>query len=55
MMKYSRMFCVHGGGRMKVIVTVDDSFGMLFNKRRQSQDRILREKILERSKKANYG
>lgn len=35
---------------MKVIVTVDDSFGMLFNKRRQSQDRILRERILEISK-----
>lgn len=31
---------------MIVILTVDDSNGMMFNKRRQSQDRALREKIL---------
>lgn len=33
---------------MKVIVCLDDSKGMLFNKRRQSQDRILREDILKK-------
>lgn len=31
---------------MKLIVCVDKSNGMLFNNRRQSQDRALREKIL---------
>ena len=31
---------------MKLIVCVDKSNGMFFNNRRQSQDRILREKIL---------
>lgn len=30
---------------MKVIVCVDDGNGMLFNKRRQSQDRVLRDDI----------
>lgn len=30
---------------MKVIVCVDDGNGMLFNKRRQSQDRVLREDV----------
>lgn len=32
---------------MRVISCVDDNFGVLFNHRRQSQDRILREKIME--------
>ena len=31
---------------MKVIVVIDDKNGLLFNQRRQSQDRIIREKIL---------
>lgn len=31
---------------MVIIVAVDDRQGMLFNHRRQSQDRVLREKIL---------
>ena len=30
---------------MKVIVCVDDGNGMLFNKRRQSQDRVLRDEV----------
>ena len=30
---------------MKVIVCVDDGHGMLFNKRRQSQDRVLRDDV----------
>lgn len=32
---------------MKVIVCLDDDNGMLFNKRRQSQDRALRENIIK--------
>lgn len=32
---------------MILIAVVDDNYGMMFNKRRQSQDRILRERILE--------
>lgn len=32
---------------MKVIVCLDDSAGMLFNKRRQSQDKVLREDIIK--------
>lgn len=35
---------------MTVIVCVDDKMGVLFNCRRQSKDRILRERILELSK-----
>lgn len=31
---------------MNVIVAVDDDFGMMFNKRRQSQDKVVREKLL---------
>ena len=31
---------------MKIIVCLDDNKGMLFNKRRQSQDNILREDII---------
>ena len=31
---------------MRVIVAVDDRNGMLFHNRRQSQDRVLRERIL---------
>jgi len=31
---------------MRLMVCVDDDMGMLFNKRRQSQDKILREHIL---------
>jgi hypothetical protein len=32
---------------MNLIVAVDDNLGMMFNKRRQSKDRVLRERILE--------
>lgn len=32
---------------MILIVVVDDNMGMLFNRRRQSQDRMLNDKILE--------
>ena len=35
---------------MKIIVCVDKKNGMLFNSRRQSQDSLLRERILELSK-----
>ena len=35
---------------MKLIVCVDDKFGMLFNKRRQSKDRALRKDLLELTK-----
>ncbi len=31
---------------MNVIVCIDDEYGMLFNLRRQSRDRLLRERIL---------
>lgn len=31
---------------MKIIVCLDDKNGMLFNKRRQSRDRLLRERVL---------
>ncbi len=31
---------------MKIIVCLDDKNGMLFNKRRQSSDRVLRDRIL---------
>ena len=34
---------------MVLIVCVDDRNGMMFHKRRQSQDRILRKRILERA------
>jgi hypothetical protein len=34
---------------MQIIAAVDDGGGMMFNRRRQSQDRILRERILELS------
>ena len=37
---------------MKVILVIDDDNGMMFNNRRQSQDRILREKILEISRES---
>lgn len=32
---------------MIAIVCVDDNHGMMFNKRRQSQDRVLRQRMLE--------
>lgn len=32
---------------MNVIVCLDDNNGMLFNKRRQSQDRVLRQRVLD--------
>lgn len=32
---------------MILIACVDDKFGMLFNRRRQSQDRMLRERVLQ--------
>ena len=35
---------------MIVIVCVDDNMGMMFNHRRQSQDRVLRERILQKTK-----
>ena len=34
---------------MKIIVCLDDRSGMLFMKRRQSQDRALRQRVLERT------
>lgn len=37
---------------MKIIVAVDDDLGMMFNHRRQSQDKKVREKIIELSKKS---
>lgn len=38
---------------MTIIVCVDDNFGMLFNKRRQSRDKLLCEHILKVTKGAN--
>ena len=35
---------------MIIIVCVDDNMGMMFNHRRQSQDRVLRERVLEATK-----
>ena len=35
---------------MRIIVAIDDDNGMLFNDRRQSQDAVLREYILEMTK-----
>ncbi len=35
---------------MIIIACVDDNMGMMFNHRRQSQDRVLRERILEVTK-----
>ncbi len=32
---------------MKIILCIDDKNGMMFNKRRQSQDRLLREQMLQ--------
>ena len=32
---------------MIIVTCVDDNLGMLFNKRRQSQDRVLRERVLK--------
>ena len=32
---------------MNLIVCVEDKLGMMFNRRRQSQDRVLRERMLE--------
>ena len=32
---------------MIVIVAIDDKAGMMFNKRRQSQDKVLRDKVLQ--------
>jgi len=32
---------------MKIIVALDDKDGMMFNKRRQSQDRVLRERVFK--------
>ena len=37
---------------MIVCVVLDDNNGMMFNKRRQSQDRILREQILKMSEES---
>lgn len=34
---------------MQVIVAIDDGGGLMFNRRRQSQDRVLRERILRLS------
>ena len=33
---------------MNVIVVVDDSYGMMFNHRRLSKDKTLREKVIQR-------
>ena len=35
---------------MIIISCVDDDMGMMFNHRRQSQDRVLRERVLEATK-----
>lgn len=35
---------------MKLIICIDDKNGMMFNNRRQSQDRVLRERITELTK-----
>lgn len=35
---------------MNIIICVDDNMGMMFNHRRQSQDRVLRDRILEITK-----
>lgn len=35
---------------MNIIICVDDNMGMMFNHRRQSQDRALRDRILEITK-----
>ena len=32
---------------MKIIVTIDDDNGMIFNHRRQSQDKVLRDRIIK--------
>ena len=40
-------YCLERNCTLIIIVCVDDHFGMLFNQRRQSQDRILRERILQ--------
>ena len=37
---------------MIVIACVDKKYGMLFNRRRQSQDRLLRSRILERAEQS---
>ena len=37
-------------GKLILIAAVDDRYGMMFHQRRQSQDRILREKILTMTK-----
>ncbi len=37
---------------MNIIVCVDDNYGMMFNNRRQSQDRVLREHILSLSSRS---
>ena len=39
-----------GVGKLILIAAVDDRYGMMFHQRRQSQDRILREKILTMTK-----
>lgn len=38
---------------MTIIVCVDDNFGMMFNKRRQSRDKVLCEHILKLTQGAN--
>lgn len=35
---------------MIIALCVDDRYGMLFNRRRQSKDRLLRERLLERAR-----
>lgn len=38
---------------MIILLTIDDKGGMLFNKRRQSQDRVLREYIISMTKNSH--
>lgn len=38
---------IYSGDIMKLVVCLDDNNGMMFNKRRQSRDRVLVENILE--------
>lgn len=44
------MYLQKRGAKMKIIICVDKKNGMLFNLRRQSQDRELRNRIIEISK-----
>ena len=38
---------------MKLVVCVDDDMGILFNKRRQSQDSVVRDRVVAKLQNAN--